>query len=162
MVPSCLGFRDFLNLVTWPSQQLTSWQTIHCHGFGFISWQYLCTGVELFLGSKVLCEICTPSLFSLSPLWTANFKSKHAMNLWPPINNSTPVQYTYCSQISQKVPYFDVTLFAQKILVSNLPLQREAWPCELFRTFCWATLKLAGNECVHALPRPCSTCHEAN
>ena len=27
-------------------------------------------------------EICTPYLFSPSPLWSANFKTKHALNRW--------------------------------------------------------------------------------
>ena len=42
----------------------------------------------------MLCfEICTPSLFSLSPLWTANFKTKYALNLrrFDPRIDSTPV-----------------------------------------------------------------------
>ena len=28
-------------------------------------------------------EICIPSLFSPSPLWSTNFKTKHTPNLWP-------------------------------------------------------------------------------
>ena len=101
----------------------------------------LCTGVELFLGSKVLClpyfEICAPSLFSPSPLWSVNFKTKHALNLWL-INNSSPVQYymscqvvgCYCSWLAAKL--------VNK--TSWLNISKKAFPWQYFSLyFCWHT-----------------------
>ena len=43
-------------------------------------------GSRYFLGQRfcvLYFEICIPSLFSPSPLWSANFKTKHAQNFSP-------------------------------------------------------------------------------
>ena len=60
--------RDWMDDPIYPLWDFTQWTT----------------GVKVFfLGQRlsVLCfEIFTPSLFSLSALWRANFKTKHAGN----------------------------------------------------------------------------------
>ena len=53
-------------------------------GSRFLKGKNACIGLKAFHGSMfcVPCfEIYIPSLFSSSPLWSANFKTKHALNI---------------------------------------------------------------------------------
>ena len=68
---------------------------------GCLSWGILhfnCTGSRYFLDQRftVFCyEICTPSLFSLSPHCGASFKTNHALNRRPNKYTLTPLQDTF-------------------------------------------------------------------
>ena len=107
-------------------------------------WMYR-AGVELFLGSKVLRALfgnLHSSLFSLSPLWSANYKTKHALNVWPK-KYLQPCSFSPKSKPS--ISLEPLPIYSTPVSTRSLPppppspLRTPACPASSWRTSCRRT-----------------------